>query len=228
MRLPKVLTEDETIDAAIAGRSIARYGDGELRIAIGGSSASQAPDLSLARELTRMLAHHTKSLVCIPAPTNAKPKNWRKYFEGKYGTLYRQPLYGSAFISRPDSAPWIDRPDYWDKVRSLWRDRDVVLVAGSDRSLTPERMPEARSVKLVQGLYRDSFQVLARIEEEIGRPAGPVIICLGAAGTVLAERLARRGAWGLDLGHVGMMMKHAGTGKWSGDNAGERTETAKP
>lgn len=171
-----------------------------------------------------LLAVTTKSLVCIPAYKNAKPKNWQRYQEGKYAKLFRQPLYGSAFISRPDSAPWIDRPDYWDKVRALWRDRDVVLVAGSDRSLTPEKMPEAKSIRLVQGTYRDSFEVLPRIEEEIGRPAGPVIICLGAAGTVLAERLARRGAWGLDLGHVGMMMKHAGTGKWRDNDAGERAE----
>jgi hypothetical protein len=33
MAYPRVLSEDETLDAALAGRSLARYGDGELRIA---------------------------------------------------------------------------------------------------------------------------------------------------------------------------------------------------
>lgn len=215
MKHPPVLSEDETIDAAIAGRSLARYGDGELRIAVGGSAVSQKHDPKLARELTAMLASTTKSLVCIPTTNSAKPKNWSKYQTAQYLRMFRQQQYGSAFITRPDSAPWIDRADYWDKVRGFWRDRDVVLVAGSERSLTEDRMPEAKSVRRVMGTYRDSYDVLNRIEEEVGKPADPVIICLGAAGTVLAERLARKGVWALDLGHIGMMMKNAGTGRWS-------------
>lgn len=213
MKHPPVLSEDATIDAALAGRSIARYGDGELRIALGGSAVSQKADKRLSSELIRLLGVTTKSLVCIPNPRNAKPKNWARYQDDRHLRMFRQAQYGSAFITRPDSAPWIDRPDYWDKVRGFWRDRDVILVAGSERSLTEARMPEAKSVRRVMGTYRDSFDVINRVEEEVGKPSVPVIICLGAAGTVLAERLARKGAWALDLGHIGMMMKNAG--KWA-------------
>lgn len=214
MKYPLVYTEDETIDLALAGRSLARYGDGELRVATGGGCVSQKADPKLARELTIILGTTTASLVCIPTQRSAKPKNWLAYAHPRYVAMMRRPPYGSAFVTRPDSAPWIDRPDYWDKIRSFWRGRDVVLVAGSERSLTSERMPEAASVRRVMGTYRDSYSVIDQIEEEVGAPAGPVIICLGCAGTVLAERLARRKLWALDLGHIGMMMKNAGTGRW--------------
>lgn len=215
MFYPEVLDEDATLNTMLSGRSVARFGDGELRIAVGGHSASQKADVRLRAELIEILGKTTRSLVCIPTMTSAKPKNWAHYAHVVYTRMYRQKLYGSAFITRPDSAPHIDRPDYWERVRSIWRDKDVTLVAGSVRSLTPEKMPEARSVRFVEGTYRDSFSVLPRIEEQIGRPSGPVIICLGAAGTVLAERLARRGAWAMDLGHIGMMMKYEGQGRWS-------------
>jgi len=219
MHYPKVLSEDETLDLAISGRSIARLGDGELRIMCGGTSPSQAADKNLARELQSIVSLKREVLPCIPNLTKKSPKyqNWMKYTENKFMKFYIRPIYGSAFISRPDSAPWIDRTDYWEKMRSLWKDKDVVLVAGSDRSLTPEKMPEAKSIRVVKGTYRDSYAIIDRLMEEIGRPSDAVLICLGAAGTVLAARLADLGVHAIDLGHAGQMLKNACTGRWNKD-----------
>jgi len=38
----------------------------------------------------------------------------------------------------------------------------------------------------------------------------PILLCLGPTATVLAWRLAKRGKWALDLGHIGMFMKRLG------------------
>jgi hypothetical protein len=48
---PEVLGERETLEAIHTGRSIARYGDGELRVALGRKCVSQEADENLAREL---------------------------------------------------------------------------------------------------------------------------------------------------------------------------------
>jgi hypothetical protein len=85
-------------------------------------------------------------LVCIPLDNPHSPKAplWRTFRAAKYTSLYDdRGTYGSPFITRPDSSPWIDTPVYWSKVVDLWRGLDVVLVRGSEKSLRASDMPEA-------------------------------------------------------------------------------------
>lgn len=214
---PRVLSEDETLDQALRGRNLSRYGDGELRLMLGGTAASQKADPGLAKELSRILADpDPRILACIPNAHSESPKakNWSGYTISKFTDHYKLKTYGSSFITRPDSAPWIDRPDYWEKIKSIWSGKDVVLVIGSKRSLTPDNMLEAKSVQVIWGFYRDSYTMVDELMEWIGKPSKTVILCLGAAGTALAYRLAKLDVHALDMGHVGMMVKHAGTGRW--------------
>ncbi len=210
MKYPHVLGERETL-AAIAQESISRFGDGELRLAVDGACSSQQADKKLAAELRTILAEPKNCLVGIPnAKAGPRIVQWARYTEAPYDALFKAKRYGSAFITRPDSAPSIDTPDYWDAVRDLWRGKDVVLVVGDTKSITPEMLSEAASVRVVNGPRQNAYAEIGRIEEEIGTPSGTVILCLGAAATVLAYRLAQKGVHALDLGHMGMFMRHAG------------------
>ena len=208
MNYPHVITEDETLDAALTGRSLSRFGDGEFRNAIGGNAAAQHADPRLAAELCDILAKPQKALVCIPhAQRGPKQVNWQNYTRPKYVALLRQPSYGSAFVTRPDSAPWIDRPDYWDKIKQTWRGKEVTLVIGTQRSLTLEMMKEAKSINLITGPGEDAYAKIDEIEARIGLPKGVVILCLGPTATVLAVRLVNKGVHAIDLGHVGMFLR---------------------
>lgn len=213
MNYPKVMTEDETIDRALSGQSISRFGDGELRLALGRASVSQVAASPLRGELVTILRNKGPALVCIPNVHSATPndRTWANYATADYVRLYGPGEFGSSFVTRPDSAPWIDRPDYWEKVSKLWADRDAVLVAGSPaKSFGAGALASARSVRLVIAPERDAYSAIDRLAEEIGKPSGPVLLCAGAAATVLAARLARRGVWALDLGHMGHFMNHKG------------------
>lgn len=235
MNYPMVLSEDATLEAALAGRSLARYGDGEFKLAIGKKCVSQDADPALAEHLKLILksARRPDCLVCIPNLDSDTPKreSWENYRADRYTALLSDGPYGSSFITRPDSAPWIDRPGYWDKVRQLWAGRDVVLVHGGHNALTPEALSAARSVHEIVGPRTSAYGELARLEAEIlavwrplwqawlrhpdderelGRPRPVVIMCLGAAATVLAWRLSGQGVQALDLGHMGLFMRHAG------------------
>jgi hypothetical protein len=207
---PPILTEEETLDRVLAGASCSRYGDGELRLALGGSASAQVPDLNLQAELVSILRGPTRSLVCLPHyKYGPKIENWKKYGTGKFVRLFRQPEYGSAFISRPDSAPEINNQVYWAKVRSLWAGRDTTLVVGTDAtSLNEKMLRDVKSLRVVFGPRRDAYFEVSRLEQEIGTtPAdAPIILCLGPTATVLAERLARKGCWAIDLGHMGKLM----------------------
>lgn len=207
---PKVLSEDETIEAALSGESLARIGDGELRLALGqGKHIAQEQLVRLSEELREIMKHGV-SFVSIPnsQAKNGKPVLWgpTRYSGKEYVALYdMKRLYGSSFICRPDSAPHIDREDYWLKVRRLWEGKDVTLVIGS-RGGSIISLPHARRVRVILGPERDAYAAVDRLEEAIGTPDGPVLICLGPCATVLAERLARKGHQGLDMGHMGRFM----------------------
>jgi hypothetical protein len=143
---------------------------------------------------------------------------WARYQTHDFLKYFGKGPYGSAFISRPDSAPWIDTESYWASVRKLWEGRDIIFVAGSDRSLRDEDFASAYSVRKVEATRRDAYAEIDRIEEEIGLFSGPVILCLGPTATVLSARLAKKGVHALDLGHVGQFMRHQGAYRFSLDD----------
>jgi hypothetical protein len=70
-------------------------------------------------------------------------------------------------------------------------------------------MSEASHVDVVDGPRVDAYDVIDDLEHyALLFPASqPIILCIGATATVLAERLARKGRHAIDLGHVGMMMR---------------------
>lgn len=208
MGYPKVMDEFATVEAAIAGRSLSRYGDGELRLALGGSSKSQVPDLALMHELRNILRGPSKCLVCIPRQgVGPKAVNWSRYADPRYVALYGKQEYGSAFITRPDSTPHIDTQEYWDLVRKIWVNKDVTLVVGTDYGSLRERdLKGARNLKMVFSTPRNAYPYTPEIMDQIGSPSGPILMCLGATATILAERLARKNLHAIDLGHIGRFM----------------------
>lgn len=215
MGYPRVLSERETLAAVREGLGLARYGDGEIKIARGRDAKSQRGAPDLAKALRRILVSpQTKCLVCIPNVMSQTPKAefWAQYGSDTKTTRLYDPdrVYGSSFITRPDSAPWIDVPDYWAEVIDTWRGRDVVLVRGSSKSLTAADLGAARSVRELivsrQHAWEDYPKLLGALIGEQRR----VILCLGATATVLAWELAHYGVQALDLGHVGMFLRKEG------------------
>lgn len=206
----RIWSEDETLDAALSGRSISRVGEGELKMAIAGLNLkSQVRTEKLANEIKAILTQPGPFVACLPRNYPGMPAEpfWRKFERPLYRPFYKLDEYGSAFITRPDVAPNIDRPDYWAKVRSLWAGKGVTLAGPGLKML---KMPEAASVRLVQCPIVQAYAEIDRIEEEIGKPSGPVFLVIGATATVLAARLARKGVWALDMGHMGHFMGAAG------------------
>ena len=214
---PHVRSEEETLDAVLGGKSIARYGDGEFKIIFGASCVSQKYSKALAEEMAYILrAESSRCLVGIPNldPRSPKIHLWRKY-EKRYPTrLNRAKTYYSSFITRPDSAPWIYTPEFYAKVTSLWRDKDVTLVSGTERSLTPEFVASTgglnTSVFHISCERRDAYEQIDLIEKEI-RKAGrtTVLLCCGPAATCLAWRLHQH-FHAIDLGHIGMFWYEPG------------------
>lgn len=205
---PQVLDEDETLDRVLAGASLARFGDGELNLATGGVCITQAPVAPIGAVLKAILSNGTgKCLVGIPRQAGPKAAFWAKYDRPDIHAMFRPGMiYGSAFITRPDSAPSIDRADYWRKLRSLWEGKRVTLVRGSEKSLTPAMLTDAKYVREIICPSKNAYADCGHILHKIGE-AETVLLCLGPTATILAVELALKGAHAIDLGHVGMFLR---------------------
>lgn len=206
MKYPTVLSEDATLQRVLDGCSLARYGDGEFKMCRGASIKSQEAHPDLAMRLQGILRDSGTCLVGIPNIRSDTPKSefWGKYTA--FAELLAQPEYGSAFISRPDSAPWINTPDYWARLESLWVGRSVTLVRGSTKSLTADDLMGAHEVREIIAPRQHAWVEYRSLLDRIGTP-DRVLICLGPTATVMAVDLCAKGVHAIDLGHVGMFRR---------------------
>jgi hypothetical protein len=203
------MTEAETLAFVCAGRSLARFGDGEFNLALGGKAKRQKAHPGLRERLCGVLSDPGDCLVGIPNLRAETPKAafWAKYQTLALPLLSDRP-YGSAFVTRPDSAPWIDRLDYWQQVESLWRGQRVVLVRGDRKSFTAADLTSAAQVTEVVGPSANAWakyhSLMAQVME--AQPAR-VLLCLGPTATVMAVDLSEFGVHAVDVGHLGMFWK---------------------
>lgn len=207
---PHVLSEHETLRRVVAGASLSRFGDGELRQAERACNIKpQRANGKLTARLRAILLNSGQCLVGIPNIHSDTPKSahWQTYLP--YARLLADREYGSAFITRPDSAPWINEDDYWTLLHSIWVGRDVTLVRGAPKSLTKDDLVRwgAADVREILCQPQHAFEDYDQILSQIGTPSHPVLLCLGPTATVLAVDLCAKGVHAIDLGHVGMFAK---------------------
>lgn len=204
---PQVTSEFETLKLVASGRSIARYGDGEFKMASHDAGIkSQNSDPKLSERLRGILHDSGKCLVGVPNIRSDTPKAdfWGKHM--KYARLLTDRKYVSSFITRPDSAPWINTREYWALLESLWVGQDVTVVRGSGKSLAPEDLIGAGEITDVLCRKQHAWQDYDEIIERIGRPKR-ALICLGPTATVLAVDLCKKGVHAVDLGHVALFLR---------------------
>ena len=205
---PEVRSEFETLEAVCQGASLARYGDGEFKLSDRfGGIKSQVYDPRLQKRLRTILKDSGECLVGIPNILSLTPKRefWSKYL--RFAKLLRADrTYFSSFISRPDSAPWIDTPAYWELLSSLWRGRKVTLVRGGNKGLTPADLVGAAEVTEIIGPRQHAWADYEALLERVGRPER-ALICLGPTATVMAVDLCARGVHAIDLGHTALFWR---------------------
>lgn len=213
---PTVAGEFDTLRMILAGRSIARYGDGELKMAfhVVGIKSQEAHE-QLSRRLRGILRDSGSCLVGLPnihgvnasvLSSEQKKEFWHHFTGPRYVQMLADRPYVSSFISRPDSAPWINTAEYWTAVQSLWIGQDVTVVGGSGKSLKPEDLDGAATITHVLCRKQHAWQDYDEILERIGTPKR-ALICLGPTATVLAVDLCKKGVHAIDLGHIAMFLR---------------------
>ena len=220
-----ILTEHETIHYIIKNHTgIARYGDGELKLCSTGQAISQPRNAELQKRLCEILrvGNNECCLIGIPRIDGnkempyAKHKFWARYLQKRFTKFYREDMtYGSAFITRPDSALLIDNPEYYNLVKEIWKDRKILLYQGTGRRFLkaePNLFETAKSYEMSYGPAYDAFASYDAIIYSILNSVTTediVVLSLGPTATVLAYDLScKYGIQALDLGHLGMFYAH--------------------
>lgn len=207
MIYPKVHDEFETIRVLARGNSIARFGDGELKVVYGAGYVREKANPKLTAEIYEVLVDPIPyCVVGIPTMDLDGPKieSWLRHQDRFLKVINLEMDYYSAFITRPDSAPWIYNTDYALSVQKLWEGRSVTVVCEPKSKLFTAVKMTAKSIRHVKCPHEGAYLVIDALEKEIiKKPADVVLLSIGVTATCLAARLARRGIQALDLGSSG-------------------------
>lgn len=213
----KVKTEYETMMAiSTSGKSVSRFGRCELKIAMGRNGLKQSHNEELAARLRFIMKNPSpRVIVCLPRIFQKMPPGKDKYYGEFTDPMVIRRLfntmesYGSTFISRRDA--WVDMLDeekFWQRARSIWQDRPVLLVTGSDggRRTKDELLNNASLVEVLNCPEQDAWDDFEKIKKECqlwqrGRRNPLIYAALGATAAVLCHDLATE-VQALDLGHL--------------------------
>lgn len=207
MTYPKVLGEFETVEKLLQGWSLQRHGDGELKIMHGAGYVREPQNRALSEEL--LLAFQKPAAGClvgIPTMDRAGPKyeNWTRHQARFERLLMEGQEYVSAFVSRPDSAPWIGCVEYARTVEQLWAGKRAVVLCEKSGSMVKTVRKAARKAKHVACPRREAYRLIDYLEDQIIAYAPDVaVLSAGPTASCLANRLARVGVHAVDLGSAG-------------------------
>lgn len=208
---PHVMGEIETIAKCSEGFSLSRFGDGEMKMAEGGSYVRQNGSPTLARTLRKILTHpHRNCIVGIPTfdDAGAKYTNWLRHMERFEVLLNPSVRYYSAFVTRPDSAQWIRTREYAESVQALWAGKRVVVVCEKKGSMARVVKLGAEKMIHVPCPRHGAFDVINELEDQVLACDPEIVIaCAGPCATVLADRLSRLSVQCVDLGSAGGFLR---------------------
>jgi len=206
---PKVQSEKETIWHLLqTGQSLARYGDGEVKMMRSVGNKYEDYDPRIRRCLLHILEKPQKNVaIGIPNPLPGSPRfEWWQPFVKKMTPFLRPDVqYFSSFITRADQAPWIAHEEQWYRaqIERLWWQKRTVLV-GSGSSLTAEDMKDASELLYIKTTGRNDFGMYDEIEAQIlAYSPEVVVLCAGMMATCMVPPLAARGIRAYDLGAFG-------------------------
>lgn len=221
----------ETARRVAAGASMARFGDGELGIALWKYGPRfQRSDPNLKRRLCEVLQSPPDEnlLVCLPGALRTLDNLetdiadfWRGWlFHSGTTVLPRIPrnkVYGDSFISRL-YLPYVDKSGEQaivDGIRSAYAGKNVVLVEGQATrfGVGNDLLAGAKSVRRILCPAENAFDRYDEIFNACVQARGEVyLLALGPTATVLAYDLYRAGFRALDLGHMDLMYEYMARG----------------
>lgn len=214
IKLPRVLNaHDALYTLTSCEKSMARCGDGEFKLIMGENISFQKYDPVLAERLKNILTNKNENmLVGLPDVFGYCNHDYlRKVLVQSRDTLYKYFDFSKSYIDTNVTRQMIfvneqQGNDYYARMKSLWHDKEVVIVegAGSRLGVGNDLFDGATSIHRIICPIKDAFSKYDEILVEcLRQPKHKLfIIALGPTATVLAEDLCNEGYRALDIGHL--------------------------
>lgn len=218
---PKVADVEETIQTILDNNSsIARFGDGEIKLVAGRDiSFQKATDLAVSKLRQTLASDEDNLLICLAdifthqerycdRENNYWKKHLTRFRRYWYKYLHKGKQYYNAHITRQYMS-LKDRSQstaVFDRLKEIWNDRDIVFIEGekSRMGVGNDLFANARSIRRILGpakeafsRYDDILQTAATMDKDV-----LFLLALGPCATALARDLHLMGYQALDIGHV--------------------------
>ena len=193
--------------------SLARFGDGELKIMLRPqyNLRFQPWSARLATDLRAVLAMdgYDADRLLVGFPYTFRDAHWTSVWMDIWPEV--KPLlnpiaaYGTSHVSRPIYFSHLGRHgvDLW---REVWDGQDVCIVTGegSRFHLEPALFGNTRSIDFLYSTATDAYADLPRLMDRLddADPDKLYLFALGPSGTLAAAWLSQRGRWAIDMGHI--------------------------
>lgn len=197
-------------DLATSGRSFARYGDGEFRLALRPefNLGFQLNRPEMGSELREVFASGSSEQLLVGFPFPYRDAHWSgvwsELWPGLRELVGDDAVYGTSHVTRPTFFGQYgdEAVDAW---RRVWDRQRVCVIAGSGSrfEMIPELFDNVLTVTTIDAPAENAYTQIDRLEEEALESTADVhLLALGPTGTLLAARLAARGRRALDIGHL--------------------------
>ena len=206
-----ILDEHATINKIKQGYSLSRYGDGEffcLLKASKGISKLQKFDKDLREKLFTVFSKPLEKLL-IGIPRMDRPSQWVIKFNDIFFRFinnkpaYKESTFVSAFVSRP-SVINKSTEKYFDDIKSIWRDRKIVLV-NFNLDIVNHCLFKENARDFIQIPRKNCFNnytnILSRCERFCNQKK-LFLISAGPTATCLAYDLTFKGEQCIDIGQI--------------------------
>ena len=218
---PRVVSIRATIQYIVDTKcSVARYGDGEMKLIMGNNISFQKLYPKLKERLSTILSSNDSNLVvCVPnifesldIYTDHDKAFWREYLSRSrkkwYKLLDKNRTYYDAFVSRC-YLPYRDKSgaaECFRMWRHLWNNRDLLIVEGAKTrfGVGNDLLDNAKSIRRILGPVINAFDKYEDILNEVVKYDKEclILIALGPTATILAADLSSLGYQAIDIGHL--------------------------
>ena len=224
-----ILSAKETINQIKKGRTLIRFGDGELRLIMKvGEAGFQKRNSRLEADLAEILVSCRKTggeniLLCMPGVLSGSQREyqltkdvsfWWFVFTVKYFRKLRSLFLSCGGISFGDS--FVSRPYYairdfefasyvFAEFKNIFSGKRLLIIEGrlTRFGVGNDLLDGAISVRRILGPEVDAYDKVDEIYERAkGEICDIVLIALGPAAKILAYRLNELGYCCLDVGHL--------------------------
>ncbi|NLL79126.1 MAG: DUF1792 domain-containing protein [Clostridiales bacterium] len=223
---PNIVSGDVAIREIVEkGKSLARFGDGEISIIAGIERAKfQKVDEKLADRLKEVLHSRQEDLLIGIADNYGSLDRYcygaaqgiRSYMTPETRKLHEQLLetdriYYDAYVTRPYilyEDRFTDAPaKRFKKLQSIWEKRNIIMVEGAKTrfGVKNDFLSNVESVRRILGPAENSFDRYGEILEAVLKNAKEkdlVLIAMGPCAGVLAYDLCKKGIQAVDIGHA--------------------------